>query len=72
MINVEQRIIRVEQTCCKTIDQQIDEILSEMNKKGFRLTIINTIQASRFGNQDAHGMSYDSNEKRELIFERVQ
>lgn len=72
MNNIEQKIIRVEATCSKTLDQNVDETLLEMNKKGFRLTSMNTITAKNGGNPDIHGMSYGTNEKKELIFEKVK
>lgn len=72
MSNIEQQIIRVEPTCSKTLDQRVDETLLEMNEKGFRLTSINTVHAKSGGNPDIHGMSYGTNEKKELIFEKVK
>jgi hypothetical protein len=67
---MEQKIIIVESSCTIPLNKAVDEKLSEMNSKGFRLISISTIPAKSGGEPDAHGNSYGTNEQKEMIFEK--
>lgn len=67
---MEQKIVKVEATCSTPLHEAVEKKLSEMNANGFRLVSTTVIPAVKGEKPDCHGMSYNFNEAREMIFEK--